>query len=113
DTSGWTEGSSSRSLSLGVQVRPKGGPKTAHVFRSLAIDAVVNFASQDGKPTSGGVENASNPNASSIFPRRILNSFSQASSRIFGRRTRLAGLAPRSATVSLKTSTSLTLLQPQ
>ena len=67
-TSGWIDGCCSRSLSEGSQVRPSGGPNRAQLFKSRAIAAVVNLASQDGNPTSGGVEKASKPNASPICP---------------------------------------------
>ena len=53
-TSCCNPGQCSRSSSVGVQARPSGGPNKAQLFNSLASLVVVNLASHEGKPASGG-----------------------------------------------------------
>src|SRR5437899_2379311 len=58
-TSGLISGKFLRSSSVGCQVLPSGGPKSAHDFKSLARSVVVNLASSDENAAIGGVVNAS------------------------------------------------------
>src|SRR4029079_12698989 len=99
-------------VSSGVasHVRPSGGPNSAQLFNSLAIAVIVNLASHERNPATGGVVNASKPNATPILPLFASKSFCQATSRGLGWKIRFAGLAPRLGTVSFRTARSLALL---
>src|SRR5512135_3727138 len=67
-TSGRIAGKTARSRTVGSQVGPSGGPKSAQVFSSLASAEVVNLASQEWEAASGGVVNASKPKAAVMCP---------------------------------------------
>ena len=54
-TSGWTSGYFLRSSGVGSQVRPSGGPNSAHVLSCLAIAVVVYLASSECDAASGAV----------------------------------------------------------
>src|SRR5262249_32456093 len=95
------------SSSVGCQLRPKGGPKSAQVLSSLAMSVVVNLASSDAQAATGGVVNAVLPKFTSIRPLYWLNSVCQVLSRSVGRQTMLAGSALTAGIVSRRTSRSL------
>ena len=102
-----------RSSKVGSQVRPIGGPNSAHVSRRSAIAEVVSLASTDEKAASGGVVKASRPNESSILPRCLSYSSTHFLSRADGANSADDGRADVLATVSRRTSKSFVLLQPQ
>src|SRR5262249_1250824 len=112
-TSGCTSGKRCRSSKVGCQVRPRGGPNSAHVFSPFARSVVVNFASTEWNAAIGGVRNPPFPHSSSILPLQRSSSPSQFLSRSDGRQTVLPGRPSVVASVSRRTSRSFVLLQPQ
>ena len=111
-TSCCNPGQCSRSSSVGVQVRPSGGPNKAQHFNSLASSVVVNLASSEGKPASGAVVKPRSRNQRRSCP-CVRVSCSQAFVAVRGMQDHVAACRPDAGSDSRRTSMSLALLQPQ